>query len=48
VLPKLAAALLLASLLAPAASADWAAFHADARGTGYIAGSSYPVYRDVW
>jgi outer membrane protein assembly factor BamB len=44
----LAALLLLVSLLAPAASADWASFHADARGSGYLQGSSYPVYQDVW
>ncbi|HEX2066770.1 MAG TPA: PQQ-binding-like beta-propeller repeat protein, partial [Candidatus Thermoplasmatota archaeon] len=47
-LRPLAASLLLALLLAPAASADWAAFHADARGTGFLPNSSYPVFEDVW
>ncbi|HUR62109.1 MAG TPA: PQQ-binding-like beta-propeller repeat protein [Candidatus Thermoplasmatota archaeon] len=47
-LRPLAALLLMAAALAPAADADWASFHADARGTGYIPNSSYPVYQDVW
>ncbi len=39
---------LAALTLAPAASADWASFHADSRNTGYLPGSTYPVFEDVW
>jgi outer membrane protein assembly factor BamB len=48
VLRPLAALLLLAPLLAPAATADWASFHADARGSGFIPNSTYSLYEDVW
>jgi outer membrane protein assembly factor BamB len=38
----------LAFLVAPAAIADWPAFHNDALGAGFVSSSSYPVYQDVW
>lgn len=40
--------LLLAAVLAPAAQADWAQFHSDARKTGSASGTDYQVYKDVW
>jgi outer membrane protein assembly factor BamB len=43
-----AALLLLSATLLPAAQADWGSFHADSRGSGSVANSSYPVYQDVW
>lgn len=43
------ALLLLVAVLAPATvQADWPSFHNDARHTGFVAGSSYPVYSEVW
>lgn len=42
------ALLLLVAILAPTAQADWPSFHNDARHTGFVAGSSYPVYSEVW
>jgi outer membrane protein assembly factor BamB len=44
--PALAA--FLVAILVPAAHADWASFHHDARNSGFAAGSDYKVYQDVW
>ncbi|MES2153544.1 MAG: PQQ-binding-like beta-propeller repeat protein [bacterium] len=46
--PGLVVALAALVLVIPAASADWASFHADALNTGYLPGVAYPVYQDVW
>jgi MYXO-CTERM domain-containing protein len=43
-----AAVLLLTATLAPAAAGEWPSFHNDARHTGFVPGSSYPVFVDVW
>src|SRR5687768_12926065 len=40
--------LLLIAIVAPTVEADWPSFHNDARHTGFVAGSSYPVYSEVW
>ncbi|HUR63207.1 MAG TPA: PQQ-binding-like beta-propeller repeat protein [Candidatus Thermoplasmatota archaeon] len=45
---SLAAFLLLAALLAPAASADWPSFHNDERNSGLSSGTAYKPYEDVW
>lgn len=42
------AALLLGAMLVPAAEADWTSFHGDDRKTGFQAGTTYQVYKDVW
>src|SRR5688572_22583026 len=38
----------LVLLLVPTAGADWASFHNDALGSGFVKDSKYPVYEDVW
>lgn len=43
-----AAAILLAALLAPAVTAEWASFHNDERNSGSQAGTAYKVYEEVW
>ena len=44
----LPAVLLLTVALVPPGQADWPSFHNDARHTGFIPGSNYPVYEEVW
>lgn len=47
--PRVAPAILLvAAVLAPAAQGEWPSFHGDARHTGFVPGSTYPVFVDVW
>jgi outer membrane protein assembly factor BamB len=43
-----AAVLLLTAFLAPATQGEWPSFHNDARHTGFVPGSTYPVFVDVW
>lgn len=43
-----AALLLLTAMFVPAAQGEWPSFHNDARHTGFVPNSSYPVFTDVW
>lgn len=40
--------LLVGAAMAPVAQAEWPSFHNDARHTGFVSGSSYPVFSEVW
>ncbi|MHB1261278.1 MAG: outer membrane protein assembly factor BamB family protein [Thermoplasmatota archaeon] len=47
-LRTLATGMLLLAALTPAVSGDWSSFHNDSRKSGFVAGTEYQVYRDVW
>jgi outer membrane protein assembly factor BamB len=44
----LGAVVVLLAAAAPAAEADWPSFHNDARNTGNVPFSTYPVFKEVW